>query len=779
MKTKKTKISITRLLRSGAHPRKNLNHGSVIAFGVSGTFLITLLQPTAPKPSSATTVKKAGAGAASQAQAAATATRKQCKGTLYKALESVFAPSAGNATNAHARADEYAQQVEDTVFEHFADPGGQPKQKYLSRIRQLLFNLKTSELLRTRVALGQVPAVKFANLSMDELLTPEQRALADSVRARSLKDAVKQDDSSQPRIRTTHKGQELIGEDQSSDATFRVPQPGSAGSPTSPDKAFFEQRQQEELESREGSLAQSPRTTAASPPHQMSPKATSQEAPLSPSASADDQLDDPGSASENRRRSVQFDFDSVWSSVQAQSPPQDTIGASGPQSPMDTSAPAEPDVYDPFDFGKADDAPISTTPPMSPAASSSKAHSGTANPQPTVPTYDPCKTIQEFSTIWSGSVSMPEEGSFPARAVQVGGRPLGQSPVVWQSVIPSKMSMEGRLPTKNASEYLVQCSFAPTREIVVLALLPEQAEGMSAEEAKAKHQYFIDMFTRRDRNGVVPPAQHRRRVVKDCYVVPLRAAEETLPEYIELLDSHALGEKGERKADLLLAVFVLNKGLIPSPHEQTAQGNQPPPSVTSASISGYGSPFPDSTGPLSSAASVTSTHPAAATPAPTLAEPPPAFDPAALSSLMSRAMHFQLNRVLKADCAPTEPSLLASLVASASNAALQSGSTVSSNPPPPIPPYGGSTGNQPYHGPPPTGPALPPYQPPPHADDYYREYPAPYAAREQGHSYSPPRRSGRDAPPFRGRGGGPRGGFQDNGFRGRGRGRGGPPRGRR
>lgn len=623
----------------------------------------SMAQPALHKSASGnSTVKATGSSSgkkessSSKAQAtAAAATRKQCTGTLVKVLEPVFAPSAGNAAAAHTRAEEFAHEVEAEVFEHFAEPDGQPKQKYLAKIRQLLFNLKNSELLRNRVALGRIPPSKLANLSMDDLLTPEQRAMADSVRAKSLKDSVKQDvDANQPRIRMTHKGQEVVGEDQSSARTF------GADAPRSPDKPSFDgDLPSARSASREDSQGQSPpaptRDQALSPntvgPHARSP--TGEEAPVRNSHSPSPPSDRDGSPATSAQTSprveekpkpkVQFDFDSVWGSLQ--SPPMgsssqlDTIGASGPESPIDVTqarTEAGDDDYDPFDFGKADDVPTSTTPPMSPSPTAPPS----LPPAFREPAPDPCVAIQGFSQVWSGDISMPEEGGFPARAVQVGGRPLGDAPLVWQSLVPSRMAIEGRLPTKNATDYLVQCSFAPTREIVVLALLPNAANGVTLEQAQEKQQYFIDMFVRRDRNGVVPPAPHRRQLVKDCYIVPLKASEENLPEYVELLDEHALGDKGERKSDLLLAVFVLQKGLIPSAGVYNPQSAALPlhtaptplPSLTQGHtpVPGFGSPLPSTSGPplpTSSLAGISEPLPAAA--------PPPAvFDPAALSSLI-------------------------------------------------------------------------------------------------------------------------------------------------
>lgn len=665
----------------------------------ASTLTILFAQPAPARASGSSTNAKAQKKEAppSKANQAAVATRKQCTSTLSKALQPVFAPSAGGADKAQIKAEAFAEELERGVFEQFSEPpDNQPKTKYLAKIRQLLFNLKTSELLRTRVALGHIPAARLVNLSMDELLTPEQRALADNVRAKSLKDSVKQDvDTTQPRIRTTHKGQELIGEDQSSSRSFHQASGQAASPPRSPDKASFDIADRR-FHSREGSSAQSPAAAE-------SPQATGHErrrssmgkignnVALSPKdlgMDANEQEDEameesagntpasgspaPGTSS-SKPAAAKFDFDSVWGSLQSPPPTKspsaaqhDGIGSHGPQSPMDTDVHdgKEDDEYDPFDFGGADDMPASTTPPMSPGPAGA-APSATSVPK--TPAPDPCEVIPNFSQVWAGDFFMPEEGGFPARAVQVGGRPLGDAPLVWQSILSSKMTVEGRLPTKTATDYLVQCSFAPSREIVVLAILPDvNNPNMPADQCRAKQQSFIDMFTRRDRNGVVPPAPHRRQLVKDCYVVPLRAADEALPEYIELLDEHALGDKGERKSDLLIAVLVLQKGLVPSsstnqaprqappPAMPQVPDHQPPPATTSAAlpsqsaseaiastlaalqpppsqtapppaVSGYGSPFPG--GPGQGLPSFSAPPPPSAA---------PAFDPSALQSLVSR-----------------------------------------------------------------------------------------------------------------------------------------------
>ena len=102
--------------------------------------------------------------------------------------------------------------------------------------------------------------------------------------------------------------------------------------------------------------------------------------------------------------------------------------------------------------------------------------------------------------------------------------------------------MEGRIPTKVATKYLVECSFASTRELVVVALLPDLTgptasfrDKPTGERCRAKRDHLINFYVKKDRIGVITPADKFKKVVKDIYIIPLRK-DDALPEPCRALE---------------------------------------------------------------------------------------------------------------------------------------------------------------------------------------------------------------------------------------------------
>lgn len=213
----------------------------------------------------------------------------------------------------------------------------------------------------------------------------------------------------------------------------------------------------------------------------------------------------------------------------------------------------------------------------------SKAQLEMAPPSPS----DVADEIASLPSVWEGTISLVDEGNFPARLVQVGGTPFGPHPSIWERVLPkSKIEITGRIDEKAASEYVVQSNFSQSRENIVLAILPHlEKDSLSSpesqaidEKTEAMYSKLIAMYSDRKRYGVAPPSTEFRKVTRDHYIVPLRK-DAALPDYVELLDSHTLPEKGHRKRDYLLSVLVLQKGLgLNTTHRSSTSGGSTPQS---------------------------------------------------------------------------------------------------------------------------------------------------------------------------------------------------------
>ncbi|CAN6659508.1 hypothetical protein TRVA0_031S01398 [Trichomonascus vanleenenianus] len=121
-------------------------------------------------------------------------------------------------------AEALAMEIEGALYEHMAtrDPAPKKKkaktgsdvgQKYRDKFRSLSFNLKDEKNpdLRLRIVTGQLTPEKIVTLSSEEMLNPELQKYACEVRKESIRDSVlKAEDM--PRIRKTHKGDEIMDE---------------------------------------------------------------------------------------------------------------------------------------------------------------------------------------------------------------------------------------------------------------------------------------------------------------------------------------------------------------------------------------------------------------------------------------------------------------------------------------------------------------------------------------------------------------------------------------
>ncbi|SGY20835.1 BQ5605_C016g08152 [Microbotryum silenes-dioicae] len=244
--------------------------------------------------------------------------------------------------------------------------------------------------------------------------------------------------------------------------------------------------------------------------------------------------------------------------------------------------------------------------------------------------------VESSSAVWHNDFFVPEEGGFPAYAVQVGGRPLGIDRKAWAQILPQEpWTTAGRLSTDQAFKYLLDCWGSSKRELIVLGVMPdlqgptpESPHRPTKEKCLVKHQHVVDFHLRIDRVGVVPPKEVKN-LVKDLYIVPLRK-DTPLPDFLQVLDECDIPQN--RETDLLLAVLVIQKNALPTV--------QPP--VPTLAAPKTASPAPSSRSPLPPPPSVSASTTAA--PAPTVspasssaaAEPVlPAFDAASLASLSS------------------------------------------------------------------------------------------------------------------------------------------------
>jgi hypothetical protein len=142
-----------------------------------------------------------------------------------------FVPSEGDSVA--DRAERLALQIERAVHDSH-----QSHQAYTGQIRSLGFNLKSNPGLCSRLLAGSLTPTMLAAMKGEELASEELQKDVAVMKARAEKQAIKITEDIAPRIRRTHKGDELIGDDtfMGNDEVSSAPVPRPA-----PKKARVEQ----------------------------------------------------------------------------------------------------------------------------------------------------------------------------------------------------------------------------------------------------------------------------------------------------------------------------------------------------------------------------------------------------------------------------------------------------------------------------------------------------------------------------------------------------------
>lgn len=379
--------------------------------------------------------------------------------------------------------------------------------KYKERFRTLHFNLKDDKnpQLRTRVIFGEIVPKDLVHMTSEEMANSEIQSLAESVRAQSTKNSVlKQTDA--PRIRRTHKGEEII-ENQEING-LSVQQKAETSTSFYTKSQTDSEKIQKELPSTSQQSDSVHEKTSAIP--------KTYDSYSEKNKIHDDKM--------NTLSNESFNIQNVWSNIESQR----TIHLSSENYPIipvqeTTGIEFDPDIDRMID----DDNDSTNTPPYSPSYN----------------TYE-TTTIQP---IWSGKVFMASVAEFSATATHVAGPSIPPTRA-WSEILQEKIIIDGRISVDKSTEYLCHQKFSSTKQLIVVSFKPQSKE-MSSSFDKLYHYFYS-----RKRYGVLKPTTP---AVKDAYLIPLSPTDQ-LPEFIQLMDKVHISEE-KRMEKYILGVFIVNK----------------------------------------------------------------------------------------------------------------------------------------------------------------------------------------------------------------------------
>lgn len=429
-----------------------------------------------------------------------------------------------------AKAERLAIQINEEVFNSHPEKGA-----YKNQARALGANLKQNQELCNGILSGTLTIHDLAVMSSDDMASKALRQEVAEMKAASDRQSILQNEDG-PRIRRTHKGEEVIEDDGFAVATDTTMS-------TSRRRSMLDPNAEMATRSRENSPGNEVELPDNIDYTKSRDDIRSQVIPKQPLNIETKQ------AAPTRKASTQegFDINKVFSSVQSPVAPQHIRRPS-----TNNVAPANGPGVDPDIDRMLEDEPSNDSPPYSPAAHDS----------------DP-------DIIWHGSVAMDSIAKFPAIAKHIAGVDIKTVP--WSDILLKELKVAGRIDQEKANEYLCSLRYSPPTDVVVVNITP------TGELATEGFQALYNYFNTKNRYGVL--TNKGTGNVRDTYLVPVPPSPQSLPDFITNLEGHKVPE--HRPEPMVLVALVIRND-IPGESQPDAS-----PSVMShpqrqMSISGTG-----------------------------------------------------------------------------------------------------------------------------------------------------------------------------------------------
>jgi hypothetical protein len=317
-------------------------------------------------------------------------------------------------------ARQLALSIENAMYQNFCGGSGEPTEPYKAQLRTVLFNVKKNPSLRDRLLVGSLLPDALSKMSSQDMASEElQQKDAEIKREAERQHIIVQDQG--PRIRRTHKGEELVEDDNQNVASEPV----------------FSAAPRRSLVDADGS------------PSSQSP---------GPQQSAEgDTARKPGTQQTPDGKSKDGITHGQHFPPRAHSP-----GGTGHEQVFPEVA---THIRQPLPTGKAQaDAEIDQL---------------LKDDEPDSPPYSP-KDYHDEGTVWRGKVVMTPIAEFSSSAKHVGGADLsGRIP--WGQLIPSTLLVDGRIDIQLASDYLCNLRFSNSTDVAVISItrpeLPKEQAG--------------------------------------------------------------------------------------------------------------------------------------------------------------------------------------------------------------------------------------------------------------------------------------------------------------
>ena len=447
--------------------------------------------------------------------------------------------------------------VEYALYMNYWDPAPNPREQYAIVFRQILHNVKANSALRDRLLVGDLSADELSKMSSEDMASKELKEMTAEMKKMTEKQHLLVKDEG-PRIRRTHKGEELI-DDGSSHALPSAPVYTDAVAPRRRDTDAEEAMAKRDI-------SPGPMSPGDGNAVELPAELSTSGFVSSPTTSRPPVLETKTArpAVHNQRKSSStFDIQNVWSSVDSPSESNHRNSRTFAPPSTTTAAPIHPTTQHVPHYQPKAPLQIQTDQEID------KLLKDEEEPEDEEP-YSP--TDIPTSDVWHGTVSMSSVGTFAGTARWVAGANLGlHAQLPWASVMPPNLLIEGRIAIDKANLYLCGLEWSKTTDLAIVAISPD------SEDDKQEFDKLFTYFTSRERYGVItkPPNVPRLR---DVYLVPLEAGTGSKPDFLELLEDCIVEE--DRPSRVLLVAFVAKTKNSEAAGDATATPRQPDAGVT-------------------------------------------------------------------------------------------------------------------------------------------------------------------------------------------------------
>lgn len=318
-----------------------------------------------------------------------------------------------------------ALQINVAAVSHYGEPlaGDSP---FSLRLRAIMFNVKKNAILVDRLLSGSLTPLELVSMPTEEMASEDKQKEFAAMREAAEKQMILTDEPG-PRLRKTHKGEEIVGEDNFDSHEFKQPV----------------------LRDRESISEDAPMQSPMSHRPPESPADATH--PLA--------VDTSGTPDHMRRPSANFDLNAVFDKVRSPQHDQQTFllrRQSSMQNQDKSQAPVDDADVDRLLKDEDNDVEMSG--------------------------YSSDPTV-----CWQGSISMQSMQPFDAVARFVAGGDFGQV-VPWNKLLARVLSVQGRIESSKGDDYIRGIGHSESYDVAVLALSPVTTDGRGIMDHF--YQYF-------------------------------------------------------------------------------------------------------------------------------------------------------------------------------------------------------------------------------------------------------------------------------------------------